>query len=215
MFRSMIVAGAAVVSFAAPAFVPAASADEVNSPPLRGHITVDVVTVNGSGCPAGTAKVWVSPDNTTFTVTYTDYYAWVGPDAPATDWRKNCQLNLRVQIPQGFTYAIARADYQGYAHLDHGVRGLQRANYYFQGTAPTAHVNHYFNGPFDDDWRVTDITDVAALVFAPCGRSLNLNVNTELRVKANIPNPNNVSFMTMDKTRGSVNTVYHFAWERC
>ncbi|WP_408610577.1 DUF4360 domain-containing protein [Lentzea terrae] len=34
-----------------------------------GKVTIDVVTVNGSGCPAGTTAVATAADNTAFTVT--------------------------------------------------------------------------------------------------------------------------------------------------
>ena len=185
------------------------------SPPPADRIVVEVVTVNGSGCPAGTAKVTVSPDNTAFHVTYSRYRAEAGPAADPTDFRKNCQLNLQIHVPQGFTYAIARADYHGFIHLERGATALQRANYYFQGSSETAHVDHPFAGPLHRSWHATDITDVAALVFAPCGVFRNLNVNTELRVNAGSADPRSSNFMTMDSTHGSVRTTYHFHWRRC
>src|ERR1700730_7734258 len=48
-------------------------------------VVVTVVTVNGSGCPPGTASVALSPDNTAFTVTYSSYTALVGVGAAALD----------------------------------------------------------------------------------------------------------------------------------
>src|SRR5512142_1289035 len=98
------------------------------TPPPPDKIVIDVVTVNGSGCPAGTAAVAVSPDNTAFTVTYSQYLAQVGVGATATDFRKNCQLSLAVHVPQGFTFAIAEADYRGFASLAAGASGTERAN---------------------------------------------------------------------------------------
>ncbi len=180
-----------------------------------GKITVDVVSVLGSGCPAGTAKVNVAPDNTAFTVTYTDYTAAAGPGTSATDFRKNCQLGLRVNVPSGFTYAIAEADYRGYAYLERGATGLQRANYYFQGQSATATVSHLFSGYMDADWQTTDEVDVASLVFKPCGADVNLNINTSLRVSTGTASPSSTSVMTMDSTDGSVSTIYHFAWRTC
>src|SRR3954453_14078820 len=91
-------------------------ADAAVAEPPAGHITVDVVTVNGSGCPQGTATVTEKSDNTGFIVKYRDYVAEAGAGAGATDFRKNCQLSLLVHVPQGFTYAIAEADYAGNAH---------------------------------------------------------------------------------------------------
>ncbi|GHC74342.1 hypothetical protein GCM10010507_62200 [Streptomyces cinnamoneus] len=177
---------------------------------------IDVVAVNGSGCPAGTAAVAVASDNTAFTVSYSDYLAQVGLGAKPTDFRKNCQLGLNVHVPQGYTYAIARADYRGFAHLERGATGMERASYYFQGMSQTTSVSHRFAGPLSDNWQASDVTDAAALVYAPCGVQRILNVNTELRVSAGSSDPSTTnSFMAMDSTDGSVNTLYHFAWKEC
>jgi hypothetical protein len=185
------------------------------TPPLD-HITIDVVTVNGSGCPLGTAAVAVSPDNKAFTVTYSDFLAQVGIGALPTDFRKNCQLNLRVNVPQGFTYGIAEADYRGFAHLEKGATGMERANYYFQGMSPTAYMVHNYAGPLSDDWQATDTTELAAIVYSPCGERRNFNINTELRVGAGTSDPKKTtSFMSMDSTDGSIQTTYHFSWKSC
>ncbi|MFD9890319.1 DUF4360 domain-containing protein [Amycolatopsis sp. NPDC059027] len=185
-----------------------------NPPPDR--IIIDVATVNGSGCPPNSAAVAVASDNTAFTVTYSEYTAQVGVGSSPTDFRKNCQINLRVHVPQGFTYGIAAADYRGFAHLESGASGLERANYYFQGNSPTAYVNHPIKGFFEDDWQFRDSTDVGAIVFKPCGEERNLNINTELRVNAGSSDPNKTtSFLTMDSTDGSIKTIYHFAWKNC
>ena len=184
--------------------------------PPPGKIVIDVATVNGSGCPADTAAVAVAPDNTAFTVTYSDYMAQAGVGAAPTDFRKNCQLNLRVYVPQGFTYAIMQADYRGFGYLEPGATGLERANYYFQGQSPTGYVSHRFSGPFSEDWQSTDVSDVTQLVWEPCGEERNFNINTELRVSSGTSNPQtSTSFLSMDSTDGSFNTMYHFAWKRC
>ncbi|MFF7725232.1 DUF4360 domain-containing protein [Streptomyces sp. NPDC008001] len=214
MFRPVMTAGAAVALMAAASFAPSSAASEGVPPPDR--VVIDVVAVNGSGCPAGTAAVAVAPDNTAFTVTYSRYLAQVGVGAKPTDFRKNCQLGLNIHVPQGFTYAVAKADYRGFAHLEYGASGMERASYYFQGMSHTTSVSHRFTGPVSDDWQATDVTDVAELVYAPCGVQRLLNVNTELRVAAGSSDPaTTTSFMAMDSTDGSVSTVYHFSWKEC
>ncbi|EMF01561.1 DUF4360 domain-containing protein [Streptomyces mobaraensis NBRC 13819 = DSM 40847] len=206
--------GTAAVALAATAFSPQAAAAEGAPPP--GRIQIDVVSVNGSGCPAGTAAVAVAGDNTAFTVSYSNYLAQVGVGSKPTDFRKNCQLGLNVHVPQGYTYAIAKADYRGFAHLQSGATGLEKASYYFQGMQQTTSTSHRFSGPFSDDWQTTDVTDVDALVYAPCGTQRILNVNTELRVSAGTSDPGSTtSFMAMDSADGSVNTLYHFEWKQC
>ncbi|MBP2472530.1 hypothetical protein JOF53_001402 [Crossiella equi] len=196
-------------------FTPSAIADE-SIPPPTGKITIDLLTVNGSGCPLGTAAVAVSEDNTAFTVTYSEYLAQVGVGAKPTDLRKNCQLNMRVNVPSGFTYAIAQADYRGYANLARGASAVERANYYFQGMSQTPYISHTYNGPYDDNWQSTDKVDIASLVYAPCGEKRNFNINTELRVNAGTSNTQTTtSFIAMDSTDGAINTTYHFAWQKC
>ena len=180
------------------------------------QITIDVITVNGSGCPVGSTAIAVSPDNTAFTVTYSSYMAQVGVGALPTDFRKNCQMALQVHVPTGFTYAIVQADYRGYGYLAQGATATQRANYYFQGMSGTSFASHTFRGPMDDYWQTTDVTPVASLSFAPCGEQRFLNINTELRVSAGSSNPRTTtSFMAMDSADGSIDTKYHFAWRKC
>ncbi|MBQ0985661.1 DUF4360 domain-containing protein [Streptomyces sp. F63] len=209
-------AGAATALFAT-SFIPG----PIATPPYFTDVPTDkmiitVATVNGSGCPAGTAAVAVSEDNTAFTVTYSDYLAMVGVGAKPTDFRKNCQLNLAMQVPQGFTYAIAKVDYRGYAYLEDGASAMQKASYYFQGASNTDSRQEQFAGPLDDNWQVTHTTELPALVWAPCGEIRNFNINTELRVNAGTSDTKETtSLMTMDSTDGSVDTTYQMAWKRC
>lgn len=198
-------AGPAIADRPAPAVVPPS-----------GQVKVEVVAVNGSGCRIGTAAVAPAPDNTAFTVTYSDYMSQVGVGARPTDFRKNCQIGVQVHIPQGFTFAIAQADYRGFAHLEQGASGTQRANYYFQGMSATAISSHTFYGAYNRGWQATDQTAFAALVWRPCGQDRIVNINTEIIVDAGSSNPRTTtSFMTMDSVDGSVQTVYHFAWRSC
>ncbi|WP_329560268.1 DUF4360 domain-containing protein [Streptomyces uncialis] len=212
MARGLLVSSAVAALLAA--VVPAQSAGASSAAPPD-KVTVDVVTVNGSGCRAGTAAVATSPDNTAFTVTYSDYLATAGGASSPTAFRKNCQLSLLVNVPHGFTYAITSADYRGFASLQPGVTAVEKASYYFQGSSSTNSRTHTFTGPMSEDWQATDTTDWAQLVWAPCGAQRSVNVNTELRVQLGGSDRSKTSFMTMDSTDGSVNTVYHLAWKQC
>ncbi|RFS87512.1 DUF4360 domain-containing protein [Actinomadura spongiicola] len=213
--RNGVFAAAACLSGLALTAGVAPTASAAADPPPPGKITMKVLTVNGSGCRAGTAAVAPSSDNTAFTVTYSDYTAQAGGKSNPTDMRKNCQLSLSVQIPQGFTYAIASADYRGYANLAKGDTGLERASYYHQGMAQTTPVSHTIKGKFSNNWQFTDRTPVAELVYKPCGENRNFNINTELRVEKGTSDPDATSFISFDSADGSVRTLYQFAWKKC
>lgn len=214
MFNLVAIGTVAMSLLAGPTVAPR-PAESTESLTPSGKIQVQVVSVIGSGCRLGTAAVAAAPDNTAFTVTYSDFMAQVGPRSRPTDLRKNCQMGVQVTFPQGFTFAIAEADYRGFAHLAAGASAIQRANYYFQGMSQNAYSTHPFSGPYNNVWQATDVAAVLSLVYAPCGDQRIVNINTELVVDEGSSSPAATSFMTMDSTDGSVNTIFHLAWKRC
>jgi hypothetical protein len=209
----------ALGSLLASLFVPTALASPALVVPAAAptdKIVIDVATVNGTGCPLGTAAIAVSPDNTAFTVTYSNYLAQVGVGALPTDIRKNCQLNLVVHVPSGFTYAIDDTQYRGFASLAKGATAQLRANYYFQGYPQTVYAVHPITAVGANDWQFDDSVGIASLSYRPCGDNRNLNINTELRVAAGTSNlKTTTSFASMDSTDGSITTLYHFSWKSC
>jgi hypothetical protein len=179
------------------------------------NITVDVVTVNGSGCPAGTASVAPSTDGRSFRVSFSDFLAQSGPGAKPTDFRQNCQLSLRVNNAEGLSYGISKITYRGFASLTAGAQGVQRASYYFAGLSQTTRRTHTFSGPFSDDWETSDSSPNGEIVYAPCGENRNLNINSELRVERGTSDAQAFNFMSMDSTEGRVSATYELAWKSC
>jgi hypothetical protein len=214
--RAMIVSLAAVLGIILAAPANAKPIIIPDTPPPAGSITIDIVNVNGSGCKPGTAAVAVSPDNHAFTVTYSEYQAVVGVGAGPLDFRRNCQINVKVNVPGGFTYAVAQADYRGYASLAKGATAKLNTSVYFTGLSETLKATHNFKGALDDSWQETDKVEVAALIWHPCGEKRLLAVNTDLRAAVGTSDPKKTtSLITMDSTDGSVTTLYHFSWMKC
>ncbi|MGA4844192.1 DUF4360 domain-containing protein [Streptomyces sp. G45] len=215
MAAGLLASGALTALFAMSLAPPSTSPDVPTTPqPPVEKIRVEVATVNGSGCRAGTVAVAPAPDSSAFTVTYSDYLASAGAQSAPVDFRKNCQLSLIVHAPESHTYAIASVDYRGYASLHHGVSGVEKASYYFQGSPETESESHRWRGPYADNWQATDTKPWEDLDWAPCGAKRNLNVNTELRVLG-ATDSDKTSFMTMDSTDAKVSSVYRLAWKPC
>jgi Domain of unknown function (DUF4360) len=59
--------------------------------------------------------------------------ASIGTGVAVTENRKNCQINLDLRYPSGFTYSVLNTQFRGYADLAAGVTGVQSATYYFSG----------------------------------------------------------------------------------
>ncbi|RFS87585.1 DUF4360 domain-containing protein [Actinomadura spongiicola] len=199
-------AGSVAASDEAPEFEPVPDA----APPPR-DVNLKVETINGSGCPAGTTKVTPTNDNAAFTVTYQKYVAWAGGDAPPTEFRKNCQINVHVDAPKGYTYAVIGVVSRGFAHVEPGATALQSTLYYFQGSSGGQTVSHELDGPYHGAWRFRDRTDPAKREYAPCDKERNLNINSQLRVTKG--DSDKASFIAMEAS--NANAVYHLTWKRC
>jgi uncharacterized protein DUF4360 len=177
----------------------------------EGAVTVEVVAANGSGCSPGTAAVIANPDKSGFRIRYYDFVAEAGGSADPTDRRKNCQIGALVTVPAGWTFAVARADYRGRARLASGATGLQRTNYYWQGSSTNSSTDETFGGPLNGYWHTSDVAPV--LVYTPCAEQRVLNINTELRVDAGSSSAR--SSMSMRSSEGDVDTLFNFSWIRC
>lgn len=216
MIRRYAAAGATAALVAATLGAQGASA--VSAAPVASaapaeQVGISIETVNGSGCPSGTAKVTAASDNSSITVTYSDYLAQVGVGADPTDVRKNCQLVLDVDAPSGYTYAIFGLDHRGYAYLQDGATARQQARYYFQGEPDAVLTSHDFTGPYQGSWHTSDTME--ELHWAPCDAERFLNVNTELRVNAGGSDwRESPSFMAMRSTE-TPGSTFHLAWKRC
>jgi hypothetical protein len=194
-----------------------ASADDI--------MTVELVSVAGSGCNKDDFAVAIADDLTAFTVSYNNYTAVAGGWRSILDARKNCVLDVRVRVPGGFTYGIAAADMRGFAHLEPNANATAKLSFWFQGSPATAYITHdirrstashpgtLVTGLIDDDWQTTDTTPVASVVWASCSAQRNLNINTQLRVVAPAAGPE--SYVTEDTTDGSIVTLFHIALMPC
>ena len=163
---------------------------------------LEIATVNGSGCRAGDADV--QTDGRTFTVGYHEFLARAGNDSSPVDQRKNCQINIRVNVPEGYTYGLARTTYNGYTHLQAGATGLARISTYLQGSSATATVSQPFTGPFSDDWELLYRPSAADVQWSPCGSPRNININAEVRVSLGSADPDRLNFAIVESSRGAV-----------
>src|SRR5438105_3125665 len=104
--------------------------------------TVELVSVGGTGCKKDDFVVALADDKTAFTVSYSNYTAAAGKGAKPLESRKNCNLNVKVRVPNGFTYGIAGADMRGYANLNPDANGLAKVSFWFQGNPQTGFISH-------------------------------------------------------------------------
>ncbi|TDB83131.1 DUF4360 domain-containing protein [Actinomadura sp. KC216] len=184
-----------------------ASTAAVADPPPKG-VTIDVVTVNGTGCPIGTVAIALSADSSTFTITRSGMRADAGGTSNPADARKTCQINLKVHVPQGYSYGIRSFGYSGTAHLEPGASGTVKVSTYFQGEPKPEAKTVTRNGPFSGPWRTVIIDENPK--YSPCGEQRNFNISAGVHVDLGTSDPSKPSYMTLDGKE-----VYEFSWKRC
>lgn len=167
----------------------------------------------GTGCPQGTARAIVSPDRQSFTMIF-DQYVANASGSGALD-RKNCQILVNFDFPQGWSYSIFRMDYRGFYDLSAGASGSQQALYYFQGSAKQGRLNTNFHGPSTGSYTLSDTLGINDVVWSECTARRALNVNTSLLARVNPNNPSGYAYLTTDSADGSVQTTYALQWKVC
>ncbi|MFN6485135.1 MULTISPECIES: DUF4360 domain-containing protein [unclassified Nostoc] len=126
----------------------------------------------GNGCPEGSASVSVSPDGQELSILFDKFIA-VGNKSE--ERRKNCNLSIPIQVPQGFQISLYDADYRGYVAPD--TTGRLRAEYFFAGQRGPV-FSRTFNG--ERDYNVRDQLVTVADVWSRCGDSVNMRVNAAM-----------------------------------
>lgn len=125
-------------------------APAVGDAPSGHEVTIVGLAFAGSGCPAGSVSGQLSSDLTTITLLYASFVAQAGKDIPASNYRKNCQLNVKIKYPQGYQFSVFKADYRGYAQIPKGDTGTCKATYYFSGDSRQVCAMFTEYDPFTD-----------------------------------------------------------------
>jgi uncharacterized protein DUF4360 len=169
----------------------------------------------GTGCPAGTVAENLASDYQAFTLLFDAYEAELGPGLPLSRSRRNCQILVDLEFPQGWSYSVFDVDYRGFVNVGRGVSGVQQSAYYFQGEIQTARLQTTLRGPRVGDYQIRDSLPLDAVVWSPCGANRALIINSAIRLVNSSGNYNAQGLMTTDSIDGKVIHIYGLQWRRC
>lgn len=164
----------------------------------------------GNGCPAGSASVTLSPDQTQLSILFDQYIVEAG-GAKTVD-RKSCNIAIPVTVPQGWSISLFQVDYRGFNSLPAGGRATMNAEYFFAGSRGLRYSTT-FRGPIAEDYLISDGLLAEAIVWSGCGATTNLRVNTSMMVQTNARRDQALS--TVDSADVQAGLIYHLKWRRC
>lgn len=166
----------------------------------------------GTGCPAGTASLTLSPSETELSILFDSFVAESGGYTGLRVARKSCNLSIPVQVPNGYSVAVISVDYRGYNLVPSGGRNQVTAEYFWAGSQGPR-LSQSFLGPKNDNYLFTNNLIASTLVWTPCSASVNLRVNASVMSQTNTRMEQ--AMMTVDSADVSTGLVYHLQWRRC
>jgi hypothetical protein len=166
----------------------------------------------GTGCPAGTASVTLSPDRKAISLLFDAYTLEVGRPTSRTIDRKSCNITVPVHVPQGMSVAIFQVDYRGFNSLPGGAYSRFDAEYFWAGSQGPR-FTRTFNGPTEDNYLIRNGIAATSLIWSPCGASVNLRANTSMMLKTNTYLASAMS--TVDTADIAGGLIYHIQWRQC
>jgi hypothetical protein len=165
----------------------------------------------GTGCPAGSAAVALSPDQTQISLLFDQYVVEAG-GSKSFD-RKNCNIAVPVHVPQGYSIAVFAIDYRGFAGVPAGGRAQLNVDYFLANDPRGLHTSKSFFGPYTSDYVKNDSIAMANLVWTPCGGDTILRANTTMLVMSN--SRREQAMATVDSADIAAGLIYHLQWRQC
>jgi len=166
----------------------------------------------GTGCPAGTASVTLSPDETAISILFDAYVAEAGNTTGRAMDRKSCNISIPVAVPQGYSVAVFQVDYRGFNFVRPGAQTRLNTEYFWAGSRGPA-FSRTFVGPNSQDFTLSDGLLAQTVVWTPCGASVNLRVNSSIMARTN--SAMDQTMIGVDSADISSGLVYHLQWRRC
>jgi hypothetical protein len=167
--------------------------------------------LGGTGCPAGTASVTLSPERESISIIFDQYVVEAGGDRSFD--RKNCQIAIPVKVPGGYSVSVIAIDYRGFLALPRGARAMLNVNYFLAGMGEGLRTTKNFRGPLSTDYVQSHDLELEGLVWSPCGADTILRTNTSMFVQTNARFEQ--ALATVDSVDVNASLIYHYKLRRC
>lgn len=187
------------------------SAMMLSAPVFADDISLGEPGYGGTGCPAGTVSVTLSPDAKSLSLLFDEYQVAVGGETGKSFDRKSCNIAIPVHVPQGLSVSILKIDFRGFNHLPRSASSQFNVEYFFAGTKGPS-FQRKFRGPLDEDYLINNEITAEAIVWSGCGADVNLRTNSSLRLSSLY---NQEALASVDSEDVNAAIVYQLQWKKC
>jgi hypothetical protein len=167
----------------------------------------------GTGCPAGSASVSLSPGEDAISILFDNFVAEAGSTTGRRLDRKACAITVPVSVPSGYSVAVFQTDYRGFNLIPGSGAYTKLDTEYFWAGIRGPLFSRMYRGPQADNYTQSNGVIASALVWTPCGASVNLRVNSSILAMSN--SRMDQTMMTVDSADITSDLIYQVQWRRC
>ena len=120
---------------------------------------------------------------------------------------------LRLNSPQGLSFAVTSLFYAGYGFLEPSMRGSFSARYGFRNGTDAGRSYREEQGPYDDLFTFEDQVTQTRRTWSPCAAEHVLTVATQLSLYNG--EPAGSGYVNLSSIDGSTRVVLGLSWRGC
>jgi Domain of unknown function (DUF4360) len=169
----------------------------------------------GTGCPAGTASVSITDDQSILSILFDAFVAQApSPQGAAFD-RKSCNLRIPVSVGPGYQVALVAFDYRGFAAIPVGGRGAFEARYAYVGQRTPAVFRKNFAAGVVDNYSLKNELISTSVDWTPCSTGRDLMLTVDANILAMTNQQRQAANVSIDSVDVSAGLLYAIQLRRC
>jgi Domain of unknown function (DUF4360) len=178
------------------------------------------VRLVGSGCDMASASVVLSPDLKDMSLFFDNYVVEIGEGSEhptLLKLQKDCQIQVQMQIPDGWQMAFKGADYRGFVALSSQGTAFHRFSILQEGAPIVSMREASLNGPVNTDYHARSEVRPERVTWSKCLSGLtSVNLMSQIGVSLN-PRSSDRSLtqIVLDSTDTSFKQSLSVDWRRC
>lgn len=172
----------------------------------------DTGAISQSDCQGGTYSVVNSPDGGTLSILFDNFS--VTSDQGGVE-RRYCNIQVPLNLPEGYTLGVYRVDYRGFARLFSGQRFELGVDYALGHRDNSRRYHRGIRGAYEGEFVFTENIGAGIMKRVGCGVPAVLNIAATLELQSNRkPEEAMAALDSVDGApRGGL--VYHFNFRKC
>lgn len=178
------------------------------------------VRLLGSGCDMDKASVVLSPDLKDISLFFDDYTVEIGNGSANPNLlslSKSCQIEVQMQIPDGWQMAFKGADYRGFVSLSAQGTAFHRFSVLQEGAPIVSMKEAFLQGAKNEDYYVRSQVRPERVTWSKClGGLTTVKLVSQLGVSLNPRHSDrSLTQIVLDSTDTSFKQNLSVDWKRC